>query len=1179
MNFSLTCLSCNRKVTMDASSSVDSLRCPSCNDTIQLRRGRMQVGTTIKGRYKTLYKVSDDGFSAYFAALDKKSEKIKLIRAFDKTLTFSLQQPEVFLDLARDFSPHGGYCQLPIHESGIDDDFIYQVMPFTQIESVEKLIDSGYIWGPVQALDLIYELMLSLDEAYIATKSGHFSLTPRNIFINEGGFLLYNDFGIAAHLLQDQRFVKSQIQIFDIYYISPEITYSSKFPNEACDVYSLGMLLYYLITGITPHSTPSGEFNPTELIIPKRVEVELDEDFLFILKNMSKRKPIQRMNSYRQVMKMIETYYEKIGHSYTKQMPGSKTEVYQKKDFHNLVLPYVNKSASAASTAYNIKPLSTEVIQDRIKTSVDMGISAEVHRKLTNPKRVNKKRTNADIKNDKRKKKHKTPPVVKPETTQKSAARRTTPRPIQNKRKSRTQVKKDSPVAAIVCSIVFLLAIIAGAVFIYTKQSNKNQQLVNNTAPKDNTVPKNPIITSPTNTNTLDVDSEDADTPVATDKLKLDATASSDKESIDSPVVLDKAPQKIKTLKLEKSWYLDALKEPEPDFIAIDERFISDKENAIDGQTNTINFISNEIDEAKSNSIRRIIIELRSEANTLMFQKQYSAAIDLYKNYDGTLAKESLEARTSLMTDLQVIIQDKMADGNDENHEAISIEDLKEHELDDNKNLLVDAIFRLNSILIDDQVQKLSNLPDINEIKTLIEKIDSAELENNILNNIALSNNQKFNLKINNNILSASVLSCDLDEGTIQVLSTFKGKTLKQSVALSNFDFNDLVQHIKFPNDDLNSFARFTYCLMKQKQLEASKQIAPYNGPLASLLKEKINQEINSLVEAKSTAILKAFNIVNEEDLNTENTSENDAISLQILLSSLVNEYENTSYLNDPESLVYTINSKLSQLIKTDYKKDLIIGPNSQDKYPHLESVKLSNQTIRLLPGSYNDSLLFKGKKIQVIGSRAVKVNKSIVLSGSDISLNSLNILDGEINIDSEADGVIIKNCFIDNGGINSSGKSSDIVIINSFLRYLKSNLSTQKIQIIHSTISAREKDLTPLLINLNKSIITDSILHSGKNPVLSTSAKKSTVKIKNSLLSNSGPLGIIKNLQIYSLEELDDNVSDLKDCLKDNAGFKDSKNKDYRIKDFSPGFNAASDAKSMGAKFSESLQLRDDLR
>ncbi|MDD7986857.1 protein kinase [Lentisphaera marina] len=1174
MNFSLTCLSCNRKINMDASSSVESLRCPHCNDTIQLRRGRMQVGDTIKSRYKTLYKVSDDGFSAYFAALDKKSEKIKLLRVFDKTLTFSLQQPEIFVELARDFSPHGGYGQLPIHESGIYDDFVYQVMPFTKIESLEKLVDSGYIWGPIQALDLIYELLLSLDEAYIATKIGHFSLTPRNIFINEKGDILYNDFGIATHLLQDQRFVKSQMQVFDIYYISPEITYSSKFPNEACDVYSLGMLLYYLITGITPHSTPSGEFNPSELVIPKRVEVELDEDFLFILKNISKREPIQRMNSYRQVLKMIETYYENIGHSYTKQMSGEKTEVYEKKDFYKLVAPYLNVASSAASTAYNIKPLSSEAIQDRIKTSVDLGISNEVHQKLTNPKRVNKKRTNADIKKTTRNKKHKTPPSVAPPTTPTAPEKRSNQRPIQNKRRARQQVKKESPVAAIICSIVFLLAIVGGAIFIFTKHSNKDQQLLADIPPTQKAETKEDI---PTPENTPLANIEDTDSAIVTDETAKDLPLTTPLGSIDPPITPE--PEKPKTLKLERSWYLDALKEAEPDFTGIDERFKSDQENAAEGQTNTINFISNEINEAKSNAVRRIIIELRSEVNTLMFKKQYTDAINLYKNYDGPLKEESLESRNSLMSDLQTIIQDKLASGSEEKYSPISLEELKDHEITEQKDFLVSAIFKLDTIMIDEYIQKLSNLENIDKIKKNIELINTDELESNILNNIALSNNEKFELTINGKSLSAKVLSCDLDEKTIQVLSSFQGKTLKQSVKIKSFNLEDQVKHLKFSSDNQTYFSRFIYCLMNNNKLKAAEQISVYTGPLAPELVLKINKEIDLQVESKSMAILKVFNIINEDDVTANKLSENDAISLKTLLNALINDFKNTTYIQDPECVINLVNLKLNNFIKTDYQKDIFVGPSSQDKYPHLKTITMTKNTIRLLPGNYNDSIIVKGKKVKFIGSQAVKIHNSIIVSGSDIILSQLNFQDGEINIDSDSDNILIDNCFLDNGGINSSGKSSDIIIRNSFLRFVKSSLSTQKIQILHSTICSREKDSSPLLINLNKSLINDSILHAGKNPILSSSAKEASVKLKNSLLSNSGPLAIVKNLQIYSLEELDDNVSDLKDSLKDNVSFKDPKAKDYRIKDFSPGFNAASDKKSMGATFSESLHLRGDLR
>ncbi|EDM26339.1 Putative serine/threonine protein kinase [Lentisphaera araneosa HTCC2155] len=1157
----------------------------------------MSAGNTIQKRYKALYKVSDDGFSSYFACLDTKSNKIKLLRVFDKTLTYSLQQPEVFLELAQDLSPHGGSSQLPIHKSAIDDDFIYQVMPFTKIESLEKLIDSGYIWDPIQALDLIYELLLSLDEAYIATRSGHFSLTPRNIFIDDKGNLLYNDFGIAVHLLQDVRFVKSQMQIFDIYYISPEITYSSKFPNEACDIYSLGMLLYYLITGITPHSTPSGEFNPSELIIPKRVEVELDEDFLFILKNMSKREPIQRMNSYRQVMKMIETYYENIGHSLTKQMSGTKTEIYEKNDFVKLVSPHFKNVSSAASTAFNLKPLSKEVIQDRIKTSVDIGISKDVHEKLSNPKRVHRKRTNTGLQKDpqasntqkessrekpsrsKRKNKHEAPPVIEQSIQSTSEIRRATPRPIANNRARRTQQKKkDSPVAAIICSIIFLLAIISGGIFIYAKHSTKKQE---------------PIVDTPTaddklaNTDKLADTKEEAVTDKSNDLKNENDTNKPDlkitgaKEGTDTALAEETKEETIKEpVIIDRTWYSEALKEAEPDFASIGEKFNNDKNNAADDQINLIKSIDNDIKEAKENAVRRIIIELRSEVNTLMFKKQYTDAIEVYKNYDGSLATESLETRNSLMENLKSIIKDKLASGDTALPPTVTVENLKEHELTEQKEFLAQAIYKLDTIQIDGHLQRLSGLANIAEIRKLIELINHDLLKNSILNNLALSNNEVYDLLINGKNIKAKVLSCDLDEKTIQISSSFQGKVLKQSVDLSNFNFETQIKYLTFDSEQETKFARFLYSLLNENTVAAAAQLETYKGPLNKELIEQSHNEIDRVVEAKSLAIFNLYNITSLDTISLNTISEDDAICLRLLLSNLIKDFKNSRYLNSDDSIILAVYDTLKNLIKIDYKNDIFVGPNSQSKYPNFESLVIANnRTIRLLPGSYNDSIILKNKKVKLIGALGVKLQNSIVLSGDDLTVKNLTFYDGDINIESDSSKINIINCFFHKGGVNSTGKSSDILVQNSFIRYFKSNTTTQKVIINHSTIFAKIDKTDPILVNLNKAIIEDSILHSEKGPIINSSTKKANVKIKSSLLSNTGPLAVINKLQIYSLDELDDHISDLKDCLKDKAGFKDIKNQDYRIKDFSPGFNATSDSKSMGAFFNEVLQLRDDLR
>ncbi|WDE98092.1 hypothetical protein PQO03_19935 [Lentisphaera profundi] len=956
--------------------------------------------------------------------------------------------------------------------------------------------------------------------------------------------------------------MKSQMQIFDIYYIGPEITYSDKFPNEASDVYSLGMLLYYLITGITPHSNASGGFDPKELVLPKRVEVELSEDFLFLFKNMSKRMPIQRMHSYRQVLKMIENFYQNANHSHTTQMTGQKSEIYEKKDFLNRVAPFLSKHSSSSSSVYNTKPLSVEAIQDRIKTSIDLGISKDAHKKLSSNKRINKKRTVAS--NPSSSKKHATPPSVSKKNTAQRKHNHDSARPLHKKKQRHVPKKKPSSAPIIICLTTLFLVILSGVLFIVTRSSDDENPLASN-----NKLANTQLTTENKSLDSAVVsDKESLDSAVVSDKESLDSAIVSDKESLDSQVVEDEKKIIMKEkITLDRNWYLDALKEAEPDFTSIDTQFKNDQDNAKDGQTNTINFISNEINDAKTNRIRRILIELKSEVNTLVFQEKYSDAIGIYKDYNGPLSIESLEPRKALIANLNTAIQD--------------VEQLKEHEITGQKELLASAIFKLDTDLIDEYLLALSTSPDIAELKEIRTLINLEKIQDNILNNFALSEDEQFTLSINNNnTLTAKIVSCDLDEKSIQITSHFQGRSLKQSVDLNAFDFQTLIQHIKLPTDNESHFARFMYCLFNENEVIALQSINNYSGPLSKDLQSLLNNKVDLLAEEKTMAIFNIFNLIPGDEITANSLPENDAIVLHLLLSNIKKDFKDTTYINDVGSPILSALTQLKLIIKSDYNNDIFIGPNIQNKYPHVDSfIFPSNSTLRLLPGTYEESIIFQAKKSKLIGTQGIKLLNSLIIQGSDLHVSNLYFEEGDINIKNDSKAIVIKNCFTSNGGIKLLGKTSNILIQNSFLRYINSNSSAQKTQIITSTICAKEKAGSNLISNLHKAIITDSILYSEKKAIFASSQSKASIKIKNCLLSGIGPLALLKNAPSYSLEELDDALDDVKKSLKANVDFKDIKKHDYRIKDFSPGFNAASDGKSIGATFSDSLQLRDDIR
>lgn len=136
------------------------------------------------------------------------------------------------------------------------DGFFYYVMEYVDGSDLASILsfyaDTGELMPLADVLHIVRSVAGALDYAH---RQGiiHRDVKPSNILVAENGRVLLGDFGLALDT-QD----KSQGEAFGTpHYISPEQARRSTDALPQSDLYSLGVLLYEMLTGVVPFDDPS----------------------------------------------------------------------------------------------------------------------------------------------------------------------------------------------------------------------------------------------------------------------------------------------------------------------------------------------------------------------------------------------------------------------------------------------------------------------------------------------------------------------------------------------------------------------------------------------------------------------------------------------------------------------------------------------------------------------------------------------------------------------------------------------------------------------------------------------------------------------------------------------------------------------------------------------------------
>lgn len=206
------------------------------------------IGHILDNRYKILEKVGTGGMASVYKAQDILLDRIVAV----KVLHAKYGDDHDFVVRFRQEAQAAAKLSHPnivnIYDVGYDENVHYIVMEFVRGETLKEYIEKhGHL--PINtSIQIAFNIGEALENAH-ANGIVHCDIKPHNILVTETGRIKVADFGIARAVNSVEN--SDRTVLGSVHYFSPEQA-SGGHIDERTDIYSLGVVMYEMMTGIVP---------------------------------------------------------------------------------------------------------------------------------------------------------------------------------------------------------------------------------------------------------------------------------------------------------------------------------------------------------------------------------------------------------------------------------------------------------------------------------------------------------------------------------------------------------------------------------------------------------------------------------------------------------------------------------------------------------------------------------------------------------------------------------------------------------------------------------------------------------------------------------------------------------------------------------------------------------------
>lgn len=268
-------------------------------------------GSTIGGRYKIDELLGEGGMAYVYLAEDLETQKKVAIKILRRELTNDEELIKRFDTEARAISSLSYPNIVKIYDVGMQDGIRYMVMEYVEGITLKELITKNkkIMWEV--ALPIAIQIGLALDNAH---KNGiiHRDIKPHNIMITKDFIAKVTDFGIARATSANTVTLSGNKAYGSVHYFSPEQARGG-IVGEQSDIYSMGVLLYEMLTGRVPFNGDTSvsialKHIQQKPVPPKEINPEIPEGLNNIVLKCMRKSIGERYSKARELVDELDAF-------------------------------------------------------------------------------------------------------------------------------------------------------------------------------------------------------------------------------------------------------------------------------------------------------------------------------------------------------------------------------------------------------------------------------------------------------------------------------------------------------------------------------------------------------------------------------------------------------------------------------------------------------------------------------------------------------------------------------------------------------------------------------------------------------------------------------------------------------------------------------------------------------